>query len=151
MDLLVVGDANPDLILRGGDVVPAFGQREQIVDEAALVLGGSGSIMACGAARLGLSVAIAACVGDDSLGRFTREALAEAGVDTAGVPVPPGATGVTVALARAEDRAMLTARGALAALDPAAVPDELLHQARHVHVTSPFLQPRLRDGLEALI
>jgi ribokinase len=151
MDLLVVGDANPDLILRGGDVVPAFGQREQIVDEAALVLGGSGSIMACGAARLGLSVAIAACVGDDPLGRFTREALAEAGVDTAAVQVLPGATGVTVALAREEDRAMLTARGSLAALDPAAVPDELLHQTGHVHIASPFLQPRLRDGLEALI
>ncbi len=151
MDLLVVGDANPDLILRGGDVVPAFGQREQIVDEAALVLGGSGSIMACGAARLGLSVGIAACVGDDALGRFTRDALDGAGVDTGAVQVLPGATGVTVALAREEDRAMLTARGALAALDPAAVPDELLAAARHVHVASPFLQPRLLAGLADLV
>src|ERR671930_686311 len=78
-DLLVVGDANPDLVLRGGDVVPTFGQREQIVDEAALVLGGSGSIMACGAARLGLSVGMVACVGDDALGRFTVESLAARG------------------------------------------------------------------------
>jgi ribokinase len=151
MDLLVVGDANPDLIVRGGDVVPAFGQREQIVDEAALVLGGSGSIMACGAARLGLSVGIAACIGDDALGRFTREALDTAGVDTGAVQVLPGATGVTVALARADDRAILTARGALAALDPASVPDELLAEARHVHVASPFLQPRLLAGLPDLI
>src|SRR5262245_39441687 len=115
LDLLVVGDANPDLIVRGGDVVPTFGQREQIVDEAALVLGGSGSIMACGAARLGLSVGIAACVGDDALGRFTVEALDGAGVDTGAVQVLPGPTGVTVALARDDDRAILTARGALAA------------------------------------
>jgi sugar/nucleoside kinase (ribokinase family) len=151
VDLLVVGDANPDLILRGGDVEPAFGQREQIVDEAALVLGGSGSIMACGAARLGLQVGIVACVGDDTLGRFTREELEASGVDTAAVQVLLGATGVTVALARDDDRAMLTARGALAGLDPAAVPDELLSCARHVHVASPFLQPRLRDGLPQLI
>ena len=54
MDLLVVGDANADLVLRGGDIVPAFGQREQLVDHAALVLGGSGAIVAAGAARLGL-------------------------------------------------------------------------------------------------
>jgi sugar/nucleoside kinase (ribokinase family) len=151
MDLLVVGDANPDLIVRGGDIVPAFGQREQIVDEAALVLGGSGSIMACGAARLGLSVGIAACVGDDALGRFTLEVLGDAGVDTGAVQVLPGASGVTVALAREDDRAILTARGALAALDPAAVRDELLARARHVHVASPFLQPRLLAGLPDLI
>jgi sugar/nucleoside kinase (ribokinase family) len=62
MDLLVVGDANVDLVRRGGDVVPAFGQREQLVDNAELVLGGSGGIMAAGAARLGLDVAIVACV-----------------------------------------------------------------------------------------
>jgi ribokinase len=148
MDLLVVGDANPDLIVRGGDVVPTFGQREQIVDEAALVLGGSGSIMACGAARLGLSVAMAACVGDDALGRFTCEALSDAGVGTTAVRVLPMATGVTVALARNEDRAILTARGALAALDPEQVS---LTDARHVHIASPFLQPRLLAGLPDLI
>jgi ribokinase len=148
MDLLVVGDANPDLIVRGGDVVPTFGQREQIVDEAALVLGGSGSIMACGAARLGLNVAMAACVGDDALGRFTCEALADAGVDTSAVQVLPMATGITVALTRNEDRAILTARGALAALDPNGVS---LAGARHVHIASPFLQPRLLAGLPDLL
>jgi sugar/nucleoside kinase (ribokinase family) len=148
MDLLVVGDANPDLVVRGGDVVPAFGQREQIVDEAALVLGGSGSIMACGAARLGLSVGMVACVGDDALGRFTVEALADAGVDTSAVQVLAEATGVTVALARGDDRAILTARGAIAALDPAGVS---FGAARHVHVTSPFLQPRLLAGLPDVI
>jgi sugar/nucleoside kinase (ribokinase family) len=152
MDLLVVGDANPDLILRGGDLVPAFGQQERVVDEAALVLGGSGSIMACGAARLGLRVGMAACVGDDTFGEFTREALRSAGVDDAAVQVLPGvATGVSVALAREDDRAILTARGALAAFDPAGVPDSLLGGARHVHVASPFLQPLLLAGLAELI
>ena len=51
-DLLVLGDVNPDLVLRGGDVVPAFGQAEHLVDEAMLTVGGSGAIMACAAARL---------------------------------------------------------------------------------------------------
>ena len=75
MDLLVVGDVNADLVLRGGEVDPTFGQREQFVDHAELVLGGSGGIMAAGAAKLGLDVAIVACVGDDPLGTVMIEAL----------------------------------------------------------------------------
>ena len=57
LDLLVLGDCNPDLVVRGGDLRPRFGQAEQLVDEARLVVGGSGAIMACGAARLGLRTA----------------------------------------------------------------------------------------------
>ncbi len=34
LDILVLGDANPDLVLSGEDVVPAFGQAERLVDEA---------------------------------------------------------------------------------------------------------------------
>ena len=53
LDLLVLGDANPDLVMRGDDVAPAFGQAERFVDDAWLTVGGSGAIMACGAARSG--------------------------------------------------------------------------------------------------
>jgi ribokinase len=151
MDLLVVGDANADLVLRGGDVVPAFGQHEQLVDHGELVLGGSGAILAVGAARLGLDVAMVACVGDDALGRVTVEALSAAGVDVGAVITDPDApTGVSVALARVDDRAVLTAAGALARLRADDVPDALLAQARHVHVASPFLQAGLAPGLRAL-
>ena len=48
--ILVVGDANPDLLL-SGDVVPRFGQAEQDV-EAAVALGGSG--LAAALPRLGV-------------------------------------------------------------------------------------------------
>ena len=152
LDLLVVGDANPDLILHGGDVEPAFGQHERIVEHGTLVLGGSGAITAVGAARLGLRTAMAGAVGDDLLGRFVLGELADAGVETAPVRVLGDVpTGISVALARPDDRAILTARGALAAFDPADVPDDLLHRTRHVHIASPFLQPRLRAGLTDLI
>jgi ribokinase len=152
LDLLVVGDANPDLILRGGDIEPVFGQRERVVDDGALVLGGSGAITAVGAARLGLRTAMAAAVGDDVLGRFVLETLAAADVETTAVRIADDVpTGISVALARPDDRAVLTALGALAALDAADVPDALLRRTRHVHVASPFLQPRLRDGLRQLV
>ena len=151
MDLLVVGDLNADLVLRGGDVVPTFGQREQLVDDAELVLGGSGAIVAHGAAKLGLEVAMVACVGADALGTVMIDALREGGVDTSGViRTADAATGVSVALAKPGDRAILTAPGALARLRAEDVPEDLLVQARHVHVASPFLQDALRPGLRAL-
>ena len=151
MDLLVVGDLNADLVLRGGDVVPTFGQREQLVDHAELVLGGSGAIMAAGAARLGLEVAMVACVGDDALGAAMIQALDAAGVDTSAVVRTAGApTGICVHLARPDDRAMLTALGALSRLRAEDVPADMLARARHVHVSSPFLQEGLRPGVQAL-
>jgi ribokinase len=151
MDLLVVGDLNADLVLRGGDVVPTFGQREQLVDHAELVLGGSGGILAAGAARLGLDVAMVACVGADALGTVMIEVLDTAGVDTrAVIRTGDAATGISVGLVRPDDRAMLTAPGALARLRAEDVPEDLLARARHLHVASPFLQERLRPGLRAL-
>jgi ribokinase len=152
LDLLVIGDANPDLILHGGEIEPAFGQRERVVDSGSLVLGGSGAITAVGAARLGLRTAMAGVLGNDVFGHFMLEQLALGGVDTSALQVLDDIpTGISVALSRPEDRAVLTARGAMTALDPAAVPDAALAQAQHVHIASPFLQPRLRDGLAQLV
>ena len=51
-DVVVVGEINADLILKG-NVEPSFGQVEQIVDDANLVMGSSAVIFACGVARTG--------------------------------------------------------------------------------------------------
>jgi sugar/nucleoside kinase (ribokinase family) len=150
-DLLVIGDANPDLILTG-DVEPAFGQVEKLVDHGYLTLGGSASIVAAGAARLGLRTAIAAVVGDDALGRVQAAALAEAGVGTSGLIVDPDRpTGVTVVLSRGDDRAILTALGTIGALTAGQVDSALVTGARHVHVSSYFLQPALGADLPVLL
>ncbi len=150
-DLVVLGDANPDLILSGKNVEPAFGQAERLVDEALLVIGGSGAIMACGAARLGLRTAFVGVVGDDAFGRFMLESLAERGVDTRGCPVDPvRPTGVTVILSRGEDRAILTATGTITDLRADAVDRDVLRSARHVHLSSYFLLAGLRRDLPAL-
>ena len=152
LDLLVLGDCNPDLLVSGGDIVPAFGQREHVVDDARLVIGGSASITACAAARLGLRTAFVGALGDDLFGRFMRDSMTELGVDMSGcVVLPDTPTGITVALIRGDDRAILTAPGAIGHLRAEHVSPELLRSARHIHIGSYFLVSGLWDGLPGLV
>ncbi|MFF7335352.1 PfkB family carbohydrate kinase [Streptomyces sp. NPDC008150] len=151
-DLLVVGDVNPDVVIGPLDAPLAFGQREQLVPAGLLTLGGSAAIMACGAARLGLTVALAGRVGDDEAGRFVRAALEERGVDTGALRVDTKlATPLTTVLTRSDgDRAILTVPGTLAATGPEDVPPRLLAASRHVHAASYFLLPELAAALPEL-
>jgi len=153
VDLVVLGDCNPDVLVLGEDVTPAFGQQEQLVPGISLVIGGSAAITAVAAARLGLSVALVAAVGADPAGEFMLGQLAGAGVDVAAVAVRGGLpTGMTVALSRGGDRAILTALGAVASLTAADVPGALLARARHVHASSYFLlEDSLGPGLAGLL
>jgi sugar/nucleoside kinase (ribokinase family) len=147
-DLLVVGDANPDVVLSGAPRELAYGQREQLVSGGDLVLGGSGAITACGAARLGLRTAFAGRVGSDPAGRFVLNAMEECGVDVSHCVLDSRPTAMTVVLADGADRAILTSLGCLPYLTADDVPRGL---ARHVHVSSYFLQPGLAAGLPALL
>ena len=152
-DLLVIGDAVPDVVV--GDVADeiAFGQAETLVERGVLTVGGSSAITACGAARLGLRVAFVGAVGDDAAGRFELGELSARGVDVSGCEVLPGAaTGLTVHLVRAgvaRDRAMLTAVGCIDAVTvDRARP--FAARSRHLHVGSFYLLPTLAAGLAGL-
>jgi sugar/nucleoside kinase (ribokinase family) len=149
-DILVAGEINPDLIL-SGDVVPEFGQSEQLISDARLEPGSSSVIFACGAARLGLRVAFAGVCGDDLFGRFMLEAMRTRGVDVSRVRLAPDEhTGISVILNRVLDRAILTFPGAMGALRAEAIAGDILHTARHLHVSSYFLQTGLQPGLRDL-
>jgi ribokinase len=149
--LFVIGDANPDLIVRGTDVTPRFGQAERLVEAADLVVGGSAAIMACGAARLGVSTHVVSVVGDDVYGQFMLDALHQRGVNASQIRIDPTmSTGLSVILSNPNDRAILTHLGVLELvtsdlIDPATVPDDA-----HVHATSYFLMPALAAGLGEL-
>ena len=146
-DLVVVGDCNPDVPVLGRDVTPEFGQREKLVNRMALVIGGSAAITTVAAARLGLRVALVAAVGEDSAGRFMLGQLAAEGVDVAAVARRADApTGMTVVLSQGEDRAILTATGAITSLTARDVPAALISGARHLHVSSYFLIERSLGG-----
>jgi sugar/nucleoside kinase (ribokinase family) len=87
IDLVIVGDCNPDVLVLGDDVTPVFGQQEKLVPSMSLVVGGSASITAVAAARLGLSVALVAAVGDDPAGQFMLDQMAREGVGADAVAV----------------------------------------------------------------
>lgn len=149
-DILVAGEINPDLILTG-DVVPAFGQVEQLVGDARLEVGSSSVIFACGAARLGLRVVFAGVCGDDLFGRFMLGEMQGRGVDVGHVRTTADQrTGLSVILNRGGDRAILTFPGAMGALRTESITPDLLRSARHVHLSSYFLQTGLQSGLPGL-
>ncbi|HEY2298038.1 MAG TPA: PfkB family carbohydrate kinase [Jatrophihabitans sp.] len=151
--VLVVGDVNPDLILRG-DVVPRFGQAEQLLDSATVLIGGSAGITAHGLARLGRPVSLLAAVGDDAFGSGQRAELGAAGVDTDLIVTRADVgTGLTVVLSRAGDRAILTYPGAIPTLTVADVDQAIAQRpdVQHVHIASLYLQPALVAALPALL
>lgn len=151
-DLVVLGDANPDVILRGAPEALTFGQAEREVSEATLTLGGSGALVACAAARLGLRTAFVGLVGRDRGADLVLAMLTDAGVDVSGVRQDPDkSTAMTVVFVRpGGDRAILTSPGSLSAFGPEHLDLSLLARTSHVHASSMFLQPHLAEALPKL-
>ena len=151
-DILVVGELNVDIIITGEDVVPRFGQAEQLVDDLSVNAGSSGAIFASAAAKMGLRVLYASIVGDDPFGHFMVQALRKSGVDTSLVRVDPAVkTGATVMLSKGQDRAMLTYLGSIAAICQRDVDPAWFREARHLHVVSPFLMSGLRHHMPEMM
>jgi sugar/nucleoside kinase (ribokinase family) len=114
-------------------------------------LGGSATITAVAAARLGARVALVGCVGADWIGRALVEEITAQGVQCRVRTAAPGtATSLTVVVTRDTDRAILTTNSTLSLLDCSAVPADLLAACRHIHVGAYFLLPGLWDGLPEL-
>ncbi|WPU10455.1 ribokinase [Pseudarthrobacter oxydans] len=90
----VVGSINLDLIATA-DRLPTAGETigGAVLSEQP---GGKGANQAAAAARLGGSARMVGAVGSDAQGQRMLDALAGAGVDTAGVAVLPGATGTAL-------------------------------------------------------
>jgi sugar/nucleoside kinase (ribokinase family) len=82
----------------------------------------------------------------------TVRALAARGVDTRRIARSEQLkTGATISLSTAHDRALLTFPGTIAALESSRIDPAWFAEARHVHVASYFLQPRLASGLADLL
>lgn len=150
LDVVAVGELNPDLILDGLQGQPQMG-REVLADRCTFTLGSSTALCAANLAALGLRVGIVGKVGADLFGAFVLEELRARGIEVSRVLRDPGVrTGVTVSLAAPADRAMVTFPGAMAALTAAEVDLAYVATARHLHVSSLFLQRGLQRGCRGI-
>lgn len=142
--ILVVGETNVDVVLRGA--VPQAG-REVLADDCVLTLGSASAICAMGLARLGNPVSFVSRAGADLWADYCIDVLQRGGIDTSHIACDPALkTGLTVSLASGRDRALVTYLGSIDTVTEGDVPDSLLAGATHLHVSSYFLQSRLRPG-----
>ncbi|MGD0428544.1 MAG: carbohydrate kinase family protein [Candidatus Acidiferrales bacterium] len=151
LDVCVVGEINPDLILYG---VPAQlkPEEESLVKGFRLTLGSSSAIFAHNLAVLGTSVGMVSKIGADALGKMAFDWLANAGVDLARVRVASNgpATGLTVILAQPEHRFILTYPGTMFEFSHADLDLDYIFAARHLHLSSYFLHRALRPRIADL-
>src|SRR5450756_2461224 len=116
-----------------------------------MALGSASAICAMGLAKLGTPVTFAGVVGADVWGEYCLGVMRAAGIDLAPVRIDPAIkTGVTVSITSPSDRALVTYLGSITALTAEDVEDRLFAGADHLHVSSYFLQSRLRPGCRDL-
>ncbi len=146
-DVLVVGELNVDLILNRIDEFPEIG-KEKIADQMTLTLGSSSAIFASNLSALGAKVAFLGKIGQDSFAELVIESLQAKGVYT-GFIIRDNklATGATIVLNYGDDRAMVTHPGAMNHLTIKDITPEIVQQARHLHFSSYFLQPGLKNDV----
>jgi sugar/nucleoside kinase (ribokinase family) len=148
--IVVAGEINVDLIFAGVHALPQFG-RETLAQTYSQHPGSSSMICAMGLARLGDPVRFVGRCGHDAWGEYCIAALRERGIDTSLIGADAHLnTGVTVAISSHTDRALVTWPGAIGALEAGDVNDAALTGADHLHVSSYYLQTRLRPQLGAL-
>lgn len=148
--ILVAGEINADLICQGYTEFPKPG-REILVDQFSMTLGSASAICAAGLARLGSPTSFIGKVGKDLWGDYCVSFLKRLGVDVSGVVQEEGLqTGITISISSASDRALVTYLGAICALREEDIPDSVLVDFGHLHVSSYFLQEGLRPGLAQL-
>jgi sugar/nucleoside kinase (ribokinase family) len=148
--ILVAGEINADLICQGYWEFPKPG-REILVDQFSMTLGSASAICAAGLARLGSPTAFVGKVGADLWGDYCVAYLERLGVAVNRVVKDPALqTGITISVSSEADRALITYLGAIRALREEDIPDAMLADFRHLHVSSFFLQEGLRPGLARL-
>ena len=150
-DVVVAGEINPDLILELPSPEVRFDQQEVLIERARLTIGSSNAIFACGAARLGLKVAMVGVIGEDVFGDFMAAELTRRGVDVShAVRSRTVSTGYSVILNHKNRRSILTVMGAINALKVTDIPEALIRSTRHLHIASYFLQTNLQPHLQEL-
>jgi sugar/nucleoside kinase (ribokinase family) len=145
IDVCVVGELNLDIVLYGlpKDLVM---ERELLATGTAITLGSSSAIFAHNLSMLGTKVGFMSKIGKDPLGQIALERLAASGVEVTQVKKTNTATstGLSVILPNRTQRYILTYPGTMSELVYADLDLNYLRSARHLHISSFYLQNGLR-------
>ncbi|NDV16923.1 carbohydrate kinase family protein [Muricauda sp. TY007] len=144
-DVLVVGELNVDMILDNIDGFPKVGT-EILAQELTVTLGSSSAIFASNLSSMGKSVAFVGLTGNDDFANLVKKSLQEKNVNTdCIIASEKHNTGLTMVMNYGMDRANVTFPGAMEHLEEADITDEMLLSAKHLHLSSIFLQKKLKD------
>jgi len=149
-DVLVIGELNVDLILNRIESFPEMG-KEKIARDMSLLMGSSSAIFACNLATLGNRVGFIGKIGRDSFGEVVLRNLELKKVDCSLI-IQGGEmkTGATIVLNYDQDRAMVTYPGAMENLTGEDIPFREFPRARHLHLSSYFLQKGIKNDVKQI-
>ncbi len=146
-DVSVIGELNLDLILSGLPQELIL-EREHLATDLRITLGSSSAIFAHNLASLGNKVGFSSCIGSDPFGEVCLQRLAESGVDLSRVrKMKEKTTGLTVILPQQKERYILTYPGTMYEMSSRDLDWGYLLNARHLHVSSYYLQKGIRPDL----
>jgi sugar/nucleoside kinase (ribokinase family) len=149
-DVVVVGELNVDIILNQIDRFPEMG-KEILAHSLDMTLGSSSAIFASNLSSIGSHVAFIGKIGKDSFASAVLDNLKAKQVDTSHIIRSETAnTGATIVLNFGQDRAMVTYPGAMEELTLRDIDETFLKTAGHLHLSSVFLQPGIRNDLPDL-
>jgi sugar/nucleoside kinase (ribokinase family) len=149
-DIVVVGELNVDLILTGLSSLPEMGQC-RLSQDMLFTLGSASAIFASNIANLGLKVGFVGKVGDDDLGNFILTSLTNKNVDTSKIIKDKQAkTGICVSMSFPEEYAMASYAGVRESFTLSDIDMDYVLTARHLHMSSYYLQPGMKQGFAEL-
>jgi sugar/nucleoside kinase (ribokinase family) len=151
-DCLCAGIVVADFVCAPVSHVPHAGGLV-MTDAITPAIGGCASNVAVDLARLGRKALVVGRVGDDMPGRFVRDELAAAGVDTLHlVDTPDTQTSSTLVInVRNQDRRFIHSFGANGRFDGSEITSALVRDAKVVYVGGFCLMPQLAAGRVAEI
>jgi len=113
-----------------------------------ITLGSSSAIFAHNLSSLGNKVGFSSCIGSDPFGEICIQRLGTSGVDLSRVRRLAGkTTGLTVILPQRQQRFILTYPGTMYDLSDKDLDLRYVFDAKHLHVSSYFLQKAIRPRL----
>jgi sugar/nucleoside kinase (ribokinase family) len=144
---IVVGELNVDIILNHIERFPEIG-KEILAGSLDLTLGSSSAILASNLSSLGSSVAFIGKIGKDGFASTVLDSLSAKKVDTSKIIQSETLnTGATVVLNFDQDRANTTYPGAMEDLKYNDLEWDFIREADHLHFSSAFLQPGIKNDL----